>query len=523
MTRDERISVLEGLLEKVRQSARDRGLALPSDGSHGLLRVTASPRLELSDEETAAPSEKHAGLVDSNGAPQSKPKLLSFEDAPSEARTAVSSVPAHVAIAAAAAARGGLVRFDGAFAEEPTSVGDPDQIEALALADAHAAEQGRDSVDEAPDADGPITLPPAASVRAPEPVLVRTSARPSAPLALADLEEEFGDSLPPQPTDAPAAPGPAPLYPTSPIAPPAYVGPPMSDRSPPMPPAYVASPASTRPAVAPPAYVPPSTTLIEPPPFAEPSRRDPPSTTRSGTEPPAAIAPPPRVADALQEAEPASTGYVDVSELDVIELDEAELIQSTPPETSLEPLRIPSPQQSEEGEVFDRPTRLSDATGIYGDAEADEDGEPFDPVTLPPSRALAPLAEGQRPTSEDEDVPASERKPRDVARPLDDALPDVDDEELAPESGEALSQRYPTNGREAARAPLSDSPDAPTPIPPPDDTAEVRALGSVDVVDRPMVPALDPILMTSARARPARTFGELLDDALSLGAPPPSL
>ncbi|HTJ85585.1 MAG TPA: hypothetical protein VL400_27900, partial [Polyangiaceae bacterium] len=316
---------------------------------------------------------------------------------------------------------------------------------------------------------------------------------------------EYGDSVaPPRATDAPVRVEPSPR-----VEPPAFVAPPSRVE----PPAYVAPAFVEPPRISAPVFADAS-------PYGEAAPLEPPMTTRSEQATRTPSLPEPAFVAPASDVEPSSTGYVDAAELDVIELDEAELIQSAPPEPSMsDRAPTPAPEPSEPGNMFDRPTRLSDPTSLYADAEIVED-EPYDPETLPPARDLAPLASGE-PTYDlgRDEAPASERKPRDAARPIDDALPGIADDEEPPESGEVESQRYPTIARESARAPLSDSPDAPTPIPPPpDDTAEVRALGSVDVVDRPAIVSAQPVYVVAERQRVTRTFGDLLDDALSLGS-----
>jgi hypothetical protein len=540
VTPDERLSVLETLLAKVRRSAADRGLSLPTElppkaqrGEPPTLARDVGERLAAAAAEAAAgpdsDDEPSSLVADSgrqepsapvNGTPAPKIKLTAFDEPPTEERTAVSVVPSHVAIAAAAAATGGLVRFEGGFHEEETSVGNPDEMEALALVDAHDAEQGREVADSSPDADGPATLPPPAphgQLSSRPPVVVtrseRPSARPSAPLDLEDLDAEYG----PDPRSAPP-PAPAPTLPT-PIAPgrPASAPPPAPVVAPP---AYVAKPPTPVPPpafVAPPGLVPPPSRL-QPPPSAvlhtapnplppPPAFVAPPVTARA----PEPVAPPP---PSIDREIAASEVYVDASDVDVIELDEADVLQSVPPETVI------GSSREAEHDVFERPTRVSDPAGYFADEDV------LDPETLPPVRRSSAPAAHER--EADEIAPASQRKPRELDRPIDDALDGVAEEEAAPESGEVESKRMPTSRArsaefaDAARAEADalDDVEPATPRPPPADvTAEVRALGEVDVIERPAPPLVPVTVAVGERPHTPRTFGQLLDAALSLGEP----
>jgi hypothetical protein len=142
----------------------------------------------------------------------------------------------------------------------------------------------------------------------------------------------------------------------------------------------------------------------------------------------------------------------------------------------------------------------------------EDDGHDADPrssrsapdptATLPGS--LAPLVggafdpRGSAPDLEDEEVPASQRQMRTEDRPLDDALEGVS--EPPPESGEVESQRYTKVADEIEQ------------------TTEVRALASVDVVDRPPVDEGIAVASFSGTLASSRrpSFGEILDSALDL-------
>lgn len=100
---------------------------------------------------------------------------------------------------------------------------------------------------------------------------------------------------------------------------------------------------------------------------------------------------------------------------------------------------------------------------------------------------------------DDEQVPASQRQMRVGDRPIDDALEGIS--EPAPESGEVESQRYTKVSEEIEQ------------------TMEVRALASVDVVDRPALD-LEGAAVASFSGKLASSerpsFGEILDSALDL-------
>ncbi len=531
VTPDERISVLETLLAKVRRSAADRGLALPVELPPKGRREVASaqepitqdpstmldaaepapdpddePRALMASGPGSSRDEAHSPPTQSNGSPPARVKLTAFDEPATEERTAVSVVPSHIAIAAAAAATGGLVRFEGAFQEEETSVGDPDEIEAMALADAHDAEQGRDALDGA-DADGPATLPPPPSRAAPSvppPVLIR-SERPSIPLGLEDLDAEYGpdprSAAPPPPVTAQSAVSAPSATPPAPA--------PVRQPTPP-PPAFVA----------PPALVPPPSRL-QPPPHAAPAPLPPPPAFVAA---PASVSTPDTSPPSLDREVAAAEVYLDVADVDVIELDEADVLQSVPPETVLGASAesfVPEEETSggADASMFERPTRVSDPAGYFADEEI------ADPETLPPARRSAGPAVS--PPEDVEPAPASQRKPRELDRPLDDALDGVEEE--APESGEVESKRIPTSRArspeavEAVSSAEESMLDEPaTPRPAVDVTAEVRALGSVDVVDRPAPPLVPVTVAVGSRPYTPRTFGQLLDEALGLGEPPRS-
>ena len=126
----------------------------------------------------------------------------------------------------------------------------------------------------------------------------------------------------------------------------------------------------------------------------------------------------------------------------------------------------------------------------------------------------------------EEAPPASARQPRDELRPLDTALPGLDEEELPPESGEVESQRkpsedgslhpssrkrsssrsWPAPGR-AGRAPRGARHGAPI----------VVEVGADITSRRPIEGDVASFLGAVRGARPA-SFGDLLEATLSLGS-----
>jgi hypothetical protein len=212
-----------------------------------------------------------------------------------------------------------------------------------------------------------------------------------------------------------------------------------------------------------------------------------------------------------------------------------------------EPATLP-PAAMEPTSFGDRPT-----------LEAATDTIPRPALLAPPPPLFSEPSPSDRPTLmevEDEEVeeaaPASQRQPRDEERSIDDALEGVDPAiEPPPESGEVESNRYPmqpyaTDARDEEPDRLTmprvdhsragseiglvdpETADAPTPRPHAffsearderEISAEVRSPGSVEVVRRPPVDVEPPIASFEGFApRPAATFGDLLDAALSLGS-----
>ncbi len=360
-----------------------------------------------------------------------------------------------------------LVRFE--FEDEQTATGDPYQIEALVLAEAAAAEAAARGLDD--PLPGPSTIPPAMP---PGPTAPGYG---SGPLELDDL-----DSLGAPPLTSGEAMPPAWVPPLPP--------PPAIDE----PPAYVAEP---------PAYV------AEPPAYV--------------AEPPAYVAEPP----------PSVTEIADDDE-SVIELDEADLA-SVPPEPMAppEPLADPMTAAYEAGlggaQAYDDQGPETDHAGFV-DRQSIED---IEAAVLPTEEPASPAEVAHAdpapaPPRIEEPAPESQRKVRELDRPIDDALDGVDaEEEPPPESGEVESQRYP-----AQAAPIVDEVSADrrvdepvhdeaaldeAPTPPPRSRLAADAGPSVTVIERPPPPDVAVAAYAGARPRADDSFGTLLDRALSLG------
>lgn len=216
---------------------------------------------------------------------------------------------------------------------------------------------------------------------------------------------------------------------------------------------------------------------------------------------------------------PSQNETVDVADVDAIE---RELLASRP--IDLEQIETPIPSDraaASTGHVFEE-----EETNAFGGRE-DDARAGSEPRTLPPTPGV----------DTDEHAPASARKPRETGRPPEDPLPGF--EELAeppPESGEVpseaaarLAEARDAEAREADEHELgrddvaSDRP-TPRPSPPPYDdpmaerTAEVTAMGRVDIVDRSTLSQDIVVAMVSGGFRTAsETFGEALAEALSFG------
>ena len=136
------------------------------------------------------------------------------------------------------------------------------------------------------------------------------------------------------------------------------------------------------------------------------------------------------------------------------------------------------------------------------------------------AREAAERAEQERlAAAASEAPPASVRQPRDELRPLDTALPGLEDEEPPPASGEISSQRQPTAAGEppAVEVRLVAQP---APVPAPALAAQAPAVVEVaaDVTVRFPLEGDAASFLGAVRAERPASFGELLDAALSLGA-----
>jgi hypothetical protein len=457
---DERREVLEQLLERVRRNAAQRNLAPPAV-DHPAVDAYAPSHPGTNGVEAAL----HADGV---SVPPPMPPPQPVEDDRETTGYLASPEPP------AASPSRPLVRFE--FEDEQTATGDPDQIEALVLAEAAAAEAAARAIEE--PLDGPSTTPP------PMP------AGPTAPGGSAEpLELEDLDSLgAPAPTSAEAVPPPW----VPPLPPPPAIEEPQAPAYVTPPPAYVAEPPAY--VAAPPAYVP------EPPAY-EPPAYEPPAYEPPAYEPPAYVAAPP------------SSQVTEIADDDdsVIELDEADLASVPPEPMAAEPMAAAYEAGLDAAQAYDDAGPETDHAGFVDRQSIEQ----IEAAVLPADEPVAAVAEP---------APESQRKVRELDRPIDDALEGVEaEEEPPPESGEVESQRYPS-----AAAPIVDEVSAErhveeaeldeAPTPPPRSRALSADAGpSVSVIERPQAPEVAVAAYEGARPRGDDSFGALLDRALALG------
>jgi hypothetical protein len=530
VTRDEQLDVLKGLLARVRAGAIARGVELPRDHSREASMPTSVPResaaplsIELRDDSGVeplvaapppAPPLAHrngSGLTAfaETGAGTHAPLALVGAPA-SESATATALAPQTAATAAALAAPPGLVDadeddddedlprtavsisfandspyaspqapplqpppsrqpFDAAFEDEITATGDPAEIEAAVLA---SSGPQRAHIPTPPPTPAPITYVPTGAPPAP-PTRVVTPVPPAPPTRVmpqstAPVPQRLS-SLPAVPLtlddldlDGLGTPEAAISVPPPRAAsylPPTRLSQPpaMAVRPPPPPAPYIPTP-------------PPPAPYIPTPP---PRRLTPPP--RIPTPPPYVPAPP-RLPTPTAPAYGATPPPPMMSASDAIELEDGDIVESSP-----SPAMADSGMHDSVMPGFAMPDPMATLPGSR---------EPFAAGAFDPR--------GSSPDVDDE-VPASQRQMRVEDRPIDDALEGIS--EPPPESGEVESQRYTKVAEEIEQ------------------TTEVRALASVDVVDRT---ALDlegaPVAsFTGKLASSARpSFGEILDSALDL-------
>ncbi|NUO54305.1 MAG: hypothetical protein HOV80_36130 [Polyangiaceae bacterium] len=458
MSPEERREVLEQLLARVRQTVAERGLSTPIDLPPRSMRP---PPAEVAHLEHA-----HAGDGD-GGAAYTSGGFHEMETAYAEVAPVVlesamrSAPPPAMPPPPPPPVSRPLVRFE--FEDEITATGDPGEIEAMVLAEAVAADaEGRVSE---PPLSGPSTVPPAMQAHRYE----ERQDRRSVPLELEDLDS-LGAPPPVTPSDAPPAPVVVPPLPK-------FEPPPMANLEPL--PSYELEPS----------YEPASPTSVD-------AEDDDEEVIQLDAEDLASVPPEPAHAE-QEEAGPETehAGFVDR-----ISIDDIEAAALPEPEPELPPY-VPPPAYVEPPPYVEPPAYVP---------------PPPPPPDLPPVAVEA------------EAIPESQRQPRALDRPIDDVIEGIDhDEEPPPESGEVESQRYPAAGAPIVDEVSSDvvsaeamdvGDDAPTPKPVfQEQTAETRSIGAVDVIDRPPTPDVQVTQFSGSRPRFSNAFGDLLDQALSLG------
>ncbi len=471
MSPEQRREVLEQLLARVRQTVAERGLSTPID------LPPRSMRPPPNDVAIAADPEQADGGVAIPSGGFHEMETAYAEVAPVVLESAMRSAPPPaMPPAPPPPVSRPLVRFE--FEDEVTATGDPGEIEAMVLAEAVAADAVARASD--PPLSGPSTVPPAMQA----PRYEESHERRSAPLELDDL-----DSLgAPPPATYSDAPGPVVVPPLPRFEAPQHVA-----NLEPLP-SYELEPR----------YEPASPTTVDVDDDdddviqldAEDLSSVPPDSIR-GEE-----------AAHGEEAGPETehAGFVDRVSIDDIEA--AALPEPEPPPYA-EPQYAPPPAFAEPPPYVPPPAYVEPPAFV-----------------VPPPPEPAPVA------ADAEAIPESQRQPRALDRPIDDVIEGIDhDDEPPPESGEVESQRYPATAApivdevssdvisaDVISAEGVDGDDAPTPKPVlAEQTAETRSIGAVDVVDRPPPPDAQVTQFSGNRPRVSSAFGDLLDQALSLG------
>lgn len=548
MTNDERLEVLEGLLAKVRRAATDRGLFLPQALPPGVFKDRIAKRAQNGAEvssmievERVEPAQNGVERIDPvEPAPEARllaadrgkaepPRLTAFAETgkgnhaplalvkgPTEAPPV--SVTTRSLELDAPAPSAPLIEFSPVFDDEVTSTGDPEEVEAMMLAELAVAEE-EEEIELAPESvePAPVTAsshPPAAPVEA-------------APSAEVELRTPVVDD------PAKYASSPPPL--------------PMSAKRPTDPDATRFPLASSVPSAGRRSYAPRPSVPLE---------LDIDDLDLSVEIPKAAPAP---SLSALERAfakrpEPAPSSG------DIAAPISAEAPRTPLPATLASNDRVPAapPAFDAEPEGIELESEALEAEVSEPEAVISEPALTPRMDALEPSLASPSLLEQIERGLHDEPVPESQRQKVVEARPVDDALEGVS--EPPPESGPVESQRYASHARESLesqpeeahepeleeeRDPLASSwassgshaalrvplppqglePDiveverdeSPTPQPLHDVTAEVRSLGDVDVIERPAIPEVEVTIFRGDVRRPISSFGELLERALDLG------